>query len=121
MILLPSEMIGITGLRFEELRRDFDRVLQETIGRMKAKDSGSATLTLKLDISLAEDIDKTLGTHRTLPTFSHKITSAIQIKSETAGKISGKYELLYDDVEEQFYMRELPPIDGQLPFDMKED
>lgn len=117
---LWNEKISISGSKFERMRKDFDSILQRTIGSMKRRESHSASITLKLEISLMDDHDQ-FNVQRTIPTFSHKVASAIQIKEETSGKIPDKYELVYDEISEEFLMRELPPIDGQLPLNIEED
>lgn len=83
---------------------------------MQKKDSASAAMTIKIDISLVpmSHGDRSI----TVPTFTHKVTSAIQMKEERSGKFGGRHEIYYDELHQNFAIREIPPVEGQmdLPF-----
>lgn len=105
---------------FESLRHDFDDVLKKTLANMTSKDSKEATLTVKLAITLADSTAPNFegaGNMRDIikPSFSHKVSSVLQIKTEESGSLKGEYELVYDDDLQDFVMK---PIDyGQESFD----
>ena len=111
-----KEVINIEGTVFDAARNDFDSVLKNTLATMRKNGSTSATLTLKIDIALLDqrEGDRTM----VVPTFGHKVTSAIQTKEERAGKFGGKHEMYYDETYDNFAVVEIPPIEGQmnLPF-----
>lgn len=111
-----KEFISIDSLAFSRLRDNFNDVMRDTLLTMQNKESTSASLTVKIDISLTPQA----AGERTMivPIFTHKVTSAIQMKEERSGKFGGRHELYYDELYKNFAMREIPPIDGQmdLPF-----
>lgn len=104
---------------FTALKSDFNQVLRRTLTNMERKESEQAELTLKLKISLEKDTAPDFREVRyraerdiVRPTFTHKISSVMQIKCEKSGILSGDYELVWDADSGDYIMR---PIDnGQL-------
>lgn len=89
---------------FDQLRTDFNFVLQRLIGNMLEKESNDGSMTLKLDISLDneyipnfdENVDgETREIHK--PKFKHKVTSSVQIKDEKSGNMDSEMELVMDE------------------------
>ncbi len=89
---------------FDQLRTDFNFVLQRLIGNMPEKESNDGSMTLKLDISLDneyipnfdENVDgETREIHK--PKFKHKVTSSVQIKDEKSGNMDSEMELVMDE------------------------
>ena len=104
---------------FTALKSDFNQVLRRTLTNMERKESEQAELTLKLKISLEKDTAPDFREVRyraerdiVRPTFTHKISSVMQIKCEKSGILSGDYELVWDADSGDYIMR---PIDnGQI-------
>lgn len=104
---------------FNGLKTDFNQVLRRTLTNMERKESEQAELTVKLKISLEKDTapdfrEVKYRAERDIvrPTFTHKISSVMQIKCEKSGVLSGDYELIWDEESGDYIMR---PIDnGQL-------
>ena len=42
-----------------------------------------------------------------IPKFDHKVSSVLQIKDEISGTLGGEFALVYDDVREDYVMREI--------------
>lgn len=104
---------------FTALKSDFKQVLRRTLANMERKESEQAELTLKLKISLEKDTAPDFREVRyraerdiVRPTFTHKVSSVMQIKCEKSGILSGDYELVWDEDSGDYIMR---PIDnGQI-------
>lgn len=104
---------------FTALKSDFNQVLRRTLENMERKESEQAELTLKLKISLEKgtapdfsEIKYRAERDIVRPTFTHKVSSVMQIKCEKSGILSGDYELVWDEESGDYIMR---PIDnGQI-------
>lgn len=93
--------ISIYSDAFEKLRADFNKMMVETITNMMKKGSETATLTVKLDVEIEKTFETVMakdGTARSrdvyIPHFAHKVTSAMQIKSQVAGAFEDECELV---------------------------
>lgn len=100
--------VTIYSEAFCKLRDDFNKMIEETLTKMQQKGSSDAALTIKLDISLEktfEPVNLPDGTQTMrdvyIPQFSHKVTSAMQIKSQLAGKFDEECELIYDAAQQR--------------------
>lgn len=89
---------------FEDMKRNFNFVLQRLLGNMEEKKSREGSLTLKLDISLVSEFipnydPKINGETREIhkPNFKHKITSVVKINDEKSGNLDSKMELYMDE------------------------
>lgn len=105
----------ITSEAFIKLRDSFDSVLEKTITTMMNKGSDESTVTLKLNINLNRDsiIDRDApdGVRDVIrPEFIHKVSSVMQIKQEEQGKTEQQYELVWDELLQEFGMK---PISSQ--------
>jgi len=103
---------------FNGLKTDFNQVLRRTLTNMERKESEQAESTVKLKISLEKDTapdfrEVKYRAERDIvrPTFTHKISSVMQIKCEKSGVLSGDYELIWDEERGDYVMR--PIDDGQ--------
>lgn len=102
---------------FDNLRSDFDLVLQRAVGNMKMKGAEEATLTLKLSIVLEEeevyDTDENGNESDvrmiTKPSFSHEVSSVMQVKDKKKGALSGEYNLVWDSNAKKYVVC---PIDN---------
>jgi hypothetical protein len=90
----------------DEIRSNLDEMLRRTIKTMQDKDSNSATVTLKIGISLSQIAKRDENTPAdepprliTVPQINHQISSAMQIKEKMNGQFGGTgYELVYNDL-----------------------
>ena len=89
---------------FEEMKKNFNFVLQRLLGNMEEKQSREGSLTLKLDITLASEFipnydpevqGETREIHK--PSFKHKITSVVKINDEKSGNMDSEMELYMDE------------------------
>lgn len=106
-----NEILSLTldSAAFEDMKGDFNKVLQRTLGNMLGKDSKEATLTIKLNIEILEEevpnwqsADATAMRKINKPKFEHKVSSVMQIKNEVSGSVKGEYELVWDDELQEF-------------------
>lgn len=109
--------LNINSNTFEDMKNDFNKVLNRTLTDMRCKKSDEATLTVKLNISLSElEVpDLEAASRQALRTavkacFEHKVSSVMQIKTEKTGELGGQYELVYYGNTLGFVLK---PIDGQ--------
>ena len=106
---------------FNALKADMDMVLKTTLSNMELKGSDKAKMTVTVDISLDMDSapDHSFSAYETtrnviIPTFKHKVSSVMQIKSEKTGVLGGEFELVWDGENGQYLLREL--TNGQRSF-----
>lgn len=93
---------------FSSLKKDFDTILNRTIGNMEMKGASDATITLKLTVSL-DKRSMTVGDsvqEFNRPTFKHDINSVMQIKDKATGQLGGEYAMVWDSEEERFVLRQ---------------
>ena len=103
--------ISIYSDAFEKLREDFDRLMQQTIHNMKEKGSSDAAVSVKIDIELEKTfapVELPDGTRSTrdvyIPKFTHKVSSVLNIKSETKGSFEEECELMWDPARQKFML-----------------
>lgn len=109
-----NEMIlSLNEDTFSALKKDFDDVLNRTIGNMQMKGASDATITLKLDIAITKGIVNIDGVNRDYnkPSFKHQVNSVLQIKDKATGQLAGEMVLEWDDDAEKFVLRRVD--DGQ--------
>lgn len=93
---------------FAALKKDFDTILNRTIGNMEMKGASDAVITMKLSVSL-DKRSLTVGDSTqeyNKPTFKHEISSVMQIKDKMTGQLGGDYAMVYDPDEECFVLRQ---------------
>lgn len=114
--------LSLNGETFASLKKDFDTILERTIGNMTMKGAEDATITIKLGVSLQKTSVPAKGSIRevTKPTFKHDIASVMQVKDKMSGQLTGNMELVWDDDMKQYVLR--PIDDGQTSlFDQDAD
>lgn len=97
---------------FTALKSAFNETLRRTLMNMEKYHSTDASITIKIDIDLTESYteDNSRPQYKaereiTIPTFSHKVTSAIPVKDEIKGKTGGiGFEMVYDRDTRDYYM-----------------
>ena len=100
------KQLSIDSEVFDELRKQFDEVLQRTFANMETKNCDSADIGIRLSVDIVkyEELYREKGgvTQTTLvrkPVFSHKITSAMKIKDSAEGIFCEDYELAHNGAE----------------------
>lgn len=84
--------INLESDTFSQMKQDMTKYLNLLLRLMQRYGEDKATLTLKLTVTLEEqELDN--GDKGTVPTFEHKVTTAVQRKDETKGKLPGEYVL----------------------------
>ena len=106
-------LLSLDGTTFSAMKKDFDDVLNRTIGNMQMKGASDATITLKLDVSITKGITNVNGMNRDYnkPAFKHQVSSVLQIKDKATGQLAGEMVLEWDDDAEKFVLRRVD--DGQ--------
>ena len=120
--------VRIENDNFQKFRDNMNKILKSTLRTMQEKDSESATISVRFDVSLkpgyAPDTQLQYpNAEREIiePKFGHKIKSVIQLKDDVDGSDGGKgYELIWDSELGKFFMR---PVGAQQVslFDEAED
>lgn len=110
---LNEMILSLNEDTFSALKKDFDDVLNRTIGNMQMKGASDATITLKLDIAITKGIVNIDGVNRDYnkPSFKHQVNSVLQIKDKATGQLAGEMVLEWDDDAEKFVLRRVD--DGQ--------
>ncbi len=93
---------------FESLKKDFDTILNRTIGNMEMRGASDAVITMKLSVSLDKrSMDMGDGIQEfKKPTFKHEVSSVMQIKDKATGQLGGDYAMVWDEKEERFVLRQ---------------
>ncbi len=90
------EQLSINGAMFTTLRNQFDEILNQTVANMMLKGAQEASMSIKINIGLVEEIERTDEGAKEilLPVFEHDISSAVQVKERAKGSMDGDYELV---------------------------
>ncbi len=84
--------INLESDTFAQMKQDMTKYINLLLRLMQRYGEEKAALTLKLTVSLTEqELDN--GEKGMVPTFEHKVTTAVQRKDETKGKLPGEYVL----------------------------
>ena len=100
-------VLSLNEETFAALKKDFDTILNRTLGNMEMKGATDATITLKLTVGLDErSFSAGEGIQKyKKPTFKHEINSVMQIKDKMTGQLSGEYAMVWDEEEKRFVLR----------------
>ena len=106
--------LSLNGETFNNLKMDFEQMLQNLLTEMKKRGSQDGSLTIKLNGTLtpgqARDLQSTTdGAMRdiTKPMFVHKMSTVMQLKDERSGQQGGNFELVWDEETGEWVMREI--------------
>lgn len=109
---------------FSDMKRDMNFVLQRLLGNMQEKGATEGSMTLKVDISLANEYipnydPEVEGESRKIskPKFKHKVTSAVQIKDEKSGNLDTEMELTFDEESGEYVMQPVANTEQRTIFD----
>ena len=84
--------VNLESDTFAQMKQDLTMSINLLLRLMQRYGEDKAGLTLKLSVSLTEqELDN--GDKGVVPTFEHKVTTAVQRKDETKGKLPGEYVL----------------------------
>lgn len=110
---LDGMLLSLNGDTFYALKKDFDDVLNRTVGNMQVKGASDAKVTLTLSISIAKGFVNINGIDRDYnkPSFKHEVSSVLQIKDKATGQLTGEYVMVWDDDEAKFVLQHVQ--DGQ--------
>lgn len=106
--------LSLNGETFNNLKMDFEQMLQNLLTEMKKRGSQDGSLTIKLNVTLtpgqARDYDSAAdGAMRdiTKPLFAHKMSTVMQLKNERSGQNGGNFELVWDEASGEWVMKEI--------------
>ena len=83
------EEISMGSDTFEQVRENFDMLLQKLFQKMQQNDSDEGSITLKVDVNIVDEyIPEEDGTERRIgkPIIKHKITTAVPVKDSLEGR-----------------------------------
>lgn len=109
---------------FDDARSDFNVVLQRLFKNMLEAGSDEGSITLKLDVTLKSEIitntdpdieGETREIH--LPSFSHKVTSTVQVKDEMKGSKNPNMELVWDPETKTYKLQYVANTEQKTIFD----
>lgn len=108
--------LTMEGEPFDELRRNFNIIIQRLIKNMSDTESDEAKISITVDVKLDtefipeyKDGKQNGGRDIKKPTFKHKVTSSISVKDEESGVRNTEMELVWDN-EQNMYV--LKPVMG---------
>lgn len=121
--------LNIDSKVFSAMKEAFNATLKSTIMSMEKYKSNEAKITITLGIDLVDSHVRDTSRPQyyaerevVIPTFQHKVTSAISIKDEIKGKTGGTgYELVYDRDTRSYYMVATKDVDQVSFFDEDQD
>ena len=100
-------VLSLNEETFSALKKDFDTILNRTLGNMEMKGASDAVITLKLTVGLDErsiTIGDDIQNYKK-PTFKHEVSSVMQIKDKMTGQLGGEYAMVWDPDEKRFVLR----------------
>ena len=100
-------VLSLNEETFSTLKKDFDTILNRTLGNMEMKGATDAVITLKLTVGLDErsfSVGEGIQKYKK-PTFKHEISSVMQIKDKMTGQLGGEYAMVWDEDEKRFVLR----------------
>lgn len=87
--------INLESDTFAMMKRDMTASMNRLLRHMQKYSAEDGTMTVKIKVSIVnQELDD--GCQGNVPTFEHKVTTAVQIKDESSGKLSGNYVLEED-------------------------
>lgn len=95
---------------FSSARSNFDLLMQELLEKMKTAESEEGSITLKVDLTLIEDlVDKSDGTVRVIrrPVIKHKVTTSVPLKNSLDSKNDIRMDLQWDDELQRYVLKNI--------------
>lgn len=108
-------VLNLESDAFNAFKADFNMILRNTLATMQQKEVEDASISVKFDVSLIQQPNPNVDSpdshsERDIvsPTFKHKVTAAMKIKSEKGGYVGGPdYELVWDKASKDYVMKEI--------------
>lgn len=118
------KQLSLESDTFEEMKRNFNFVLQRLLGTMEERECNDGSITLKMEVSIASEFipnfnkDKQGETREIKkPSFKHKVTSSVQIKDEKSGNLDSEMELVMDEDTGTYILRPVISTEQRSIFD----
>lgn len=95
---------------FSGARTNFDLLMQELLEKMKTAESEEGSITLKVDLTLIDDIvDNNDGTVREIrrPVIKHKVTTSVPLKNSLDSKNDIRMDLQWDDELRRYVLKNI--------------
>lgn len=106
---------------FASIKEDLNEVLQNLLKNMLEKGSSEGSMTLKINVSFDEgEYYNSSGENSgiiNIPVFEHKVTSSVQIKSKTSGRLNTQMQLVFDENAEEFVIAPITNAPQRSIFD----
>lgn len=101
---------------FNAFKADFNAMLKAILSGMEKNEAenGEISVTMKIGLEERDVIDRGYQRRTMVPSFSHKVVSKMQFKTEKKGALSGNFELKFDKKTGKYYLEEIS--DGQTSF-----
>lgn len=120
--------VTIYSEAFCKLRDDFNKMIEDTLTKMKQKGSFGASLTIKLDIKLEkifEPLELQDGSQTMrdvyIPHFTHKVASAMSIKSEVKGSFDEECKLIWDPATQRHLLVPIGQMKLETEYNMEDE
>lgn len=114
-------LLNLNSDTFSSLKMDWDGSLQALFHKMEVSESEEAELNVKVKIKMktSQTTDPSVVGYDAMrdvkyPTFDHKITSLLTMKSERKGRMGGDLELVWDKESHEYILVE--ESNGQTTF-----
>ena len=104
------ENLSLENDVFEQMKQDFDAILNKTVADMENKYTEDAAITLKLFITAyrQQETDEEGNTFENVyPSFKYDISSVMQVKTKIAGAVSGEYIYAFDEDECKYVLQKI--------------
>lgn len=124
MVMDNIKSLVLEDETFEEPRQNFNRVLQRLFKSMIDSGSTDGSITLKIDVSLAQEYIPNYdpdveGESRKIskPAFKHKVTSTVTVRDEVSGNKNPQMELVWDEEKQMYVLAYICNTDQRTIFD----
>ncbi len=110
--------LTMEGEPFDDLRRNFNIILQRLIKNMNDTESDEAKISIAVEVKLDTEFipeykegKQNGGRDIKKPTFKHKVTSAISVKDEESGVRNTEMEIIWDEEQKMYVLK--PVLGGE--------
>ena len=120
--------LTMEGEPFDELRRNFNIIIQRLIKNMSDTESDEAKISIAIDVKLDtefipeyKDGKQNGGRDIKKPTFKHKVTSSMTFKDEESGVRNTEMEVVWDDEQHMYVLKPVMGAEQQSEKEPKQD
>ena len=119
MMIDPKKRVSLYNPCFDDMRRDLDIVIGQTIARMDRQSIVNGTITTKIEIGMTrekiQDDNSPTGEREALhPRATYKISVVMQSKGEAKGDVIGGGNELVKGDDGDYYVLSKEEASGQL-------